>query len=43
MHLYERVMGWLLHEWPYAGFLAGMLLLALAPLWVSGTGLSLWV
>jgi len=41
--LYHRSMGWLLREWPYAGFLAGLLLLALAPLWVSGMGLVLGV
>ncbi|HEX5848835.1 MAG TPA: HXXEE domain-containing protein [Rubrobacter sp.] len=41
--LYRRSMGWLLREWPYAGFLAGLLLLALAPLWVSGMGLVIGV
>jgi len=34
-------MSWLVREWPYAGFLAGVLLLALFPLWVSGIGLAL--
>jgi len=43
MALYDRSMGWLLREWPYAGFLAGLLLLALAPLWVSGIGLVVGV
>ena len=43
MALYERSMGWLLREWPYAGFLAGLLLLALAPLWVSGIALVVGV
>ena len=43
MALYDRSMGWLLREWPYAGFLAGLLLLALAPLWVSGIALVVGV
>jgi hypothetical protein len=43
MVLYDRSMGWFLREWPYAGFLAGLLLLALAPLWVSGMGLVVGV
>lgn len=34
-------MGWLLRQWPYAGFLAGILLLSLLPLWASETGLVL--
>jgi hypothetical protein len=39
----NRLMGWLIREWPYAGFLAGLLLLALVPLWVSGMGLVIGV
>lgn len=38
MGLYSRVMGWLLREWQYAGFLAGLLLLSIAPLWFSSMG-----
>ena len=37
----NRLMAWLVREWPYAGFLAGVLLLALFPLWVYGMGLAL--
>lgn len=34
-------MGWLLRQWQYAGFLTGIILLVLLPLWASETGLVL--
>jgi hypothetical protein len=37
------LMGWLVREWQYAGFLAGLLLLSLTPLWFSGMGLVVGV
>lgn len=36
-----RRMGWLLRQWQYAGFLTGILLLLLLPLWASETGIVL--
>jgi hypothetical protein len=43
MGLSNRLMGWLVREWQYAGFLAGLLLLSLTPLWFSGMGLVVGV
>ena len=37
----EHPVGWQLRQWPYAGFLAGIILLLLLPLWASETGLVL--
>lgn len=34
-------MGWLLRQWQYAGFLTGIVLLLMLPLWASETGLVL--
>jgi hypothetical protein len=37
----DRPLGWLLRQWQYAGFLTGIVLLLLLPLWASETGLVL--